>query len=357
MTGDAAATDPRPGATGLARTLLAVYAALIAYASLYPLEGWRDPGFSPLAYLGAALPRRINFFDVAVNVVGYLPFGYLVVAALQRRLRGAAAVALATLAAAAFSIAMETLQSYLPARFASNLDVACNTAGALLGAALALALLPRFGGHRLREESFLPGPDIDFGLALTALWLFLQLNPAMLLFGAGDLRSLLDPGPGRVHAPEFFIRIEAGVAAANLVAVGLFFSVLVAPGRPVRLTVVALIAAALAVKALAYAVLVQSDQAFGWLTPGAQAGLAAGLAILLAALSLPRTARLVLAAVLIMAASVLVNFAPANPYLTATLKLWQQGHFLNFNGLTRVVGTLWPFAVLGYLIFLASRRR
>lgn len=357
MTGDAAATDPRPGATGLARTLLAVYAALIAYASLYPLEGWRDPGFSPLAYLGAALPRRINFFDVAVNVVGYLPFGYLVVAALQRRLRGAAAVALATLAAAAFSIAMETLQSYLPARFASNLDVACNTAGALLGAALALALLPRFGGHRLREESFLPGPDIDFGLALTALWLFLQLNPASLLFGAGDLRPLLAPGPGRSHTPEFFIRIEAAVAAANLVAVGLLLSALVAPGRPARAMALALVAAALAVKTVAFALLMQSDQAFGWLTPGAEAGLAAGLAVALTAVALPRTERLVLAAMLVMAATVLVNLAPPNPYLAATLKVWQQGHFLNFNGLTRLVGTLWPFAALGYLIFLASRRR
>jgi hypothetical protein len=58
-----------------------------------------------------------------------------------------------------------------------------------------------------------------------------------------------------------------------------------------------------------------------------------------------------------MAATVFVNLAPPNPYLTATLKVWQQGTFLNFNGLTRLVGALWPFAALGYLIFLAARRR
>jgi len=99
------------------------------------------------------------------------------------------------------------------------------------------------------------------------------------------------------------------------------------------------------------------SEAFAWLTPGAQAGLIAGFAVVLGAVALPRTARLVLAAMLVMAATVLVNIAPTNPYLTATLKVWQQGHFLNFNGLTRVVAGLWPFASLGYLIFLAARRR
>jgi hypothetical protein len=74
-------------------------------------------------------------------------------------------------------------------------------------------------------------------------------------------------------------------------------------------------------------------------------------------MALPRVARLALAAVLVMAATVLVNLAPPNPYLAASLKLWQQGHFLNFNGLTRLVSALWAFAALGYLIILAARRR
>jgi hypothetical protein len=56
-----------------------------------------------------------------------------------------------------------------------------------------------------------------------------------------------------------------------------------------------------------------------------------------------------------MAATVMVNLAPANPYFTATLRLWHQGHFLNFNGVTRVVSASWPFVVLAYLFFLASR--
>jgi hypothetical protein len=118
-----------------------------------------------------------------------------------------------------------------------------------------------------------------------------------------------------------------------------------------------LIAAALLVKTLAFAILMRAEHVFAWLTPGAELGLALGGALGLAALALPRVARLVLAAVLLMAATVLVNLAPPNPYFAATLKVWEQGHFLNFNGLTRLVGGLWPFAALGYLIWLASARQ
>ena len=120
---------------------------------------------------------------------------------------------------------------------------------------------------------------------------------------------------------------------------------------------VSVVMAALAVKTAALAILMRAENVLAWLTPGAQLGLLVGVVLALLALALPRTARLALAAVLLMAATVLVNLVPPNPYLAATLKVWQQGHFLNFNGLTRLVSALWPFMALGYLIYLASRRR
>jgi len=101
----------------------------------------------------------------------------------------------------------------------------------------------------------------------------------------------------------------------------------------------------------------RAENVLAWLTLGAQLGLLVGAVTALLAIALPRTARLALAAVLLMAATVLVNLTPPNPYLAATLKVWQHGHFLNFNGLTRLVSALWPFMALGYLIYLASKRR
>ena len=332
---------------------------LVIYASLFPLEGWRAVGLSPFSYLTAAWPRYITAFDLVVNVAGYVPYGFLAIAALRPRVRGAAAFVLAVVSAAALSLILEAGQTYLPARFASNLDLLCNVAGAGIGAALGLAFVP-FGAEgplqRQRARAFLPGAQIDLGLVLVGLWLFIQLNPAPLLFGAGDLRDYLAPLEGRARRPEFFVSIEAFTTGANLVAVGLLFSVLVTPGWPVRAMFGWLVLAALAVKTAAFAILMRAENVAAFLTHGALLGLAVGIVGVLAAAAVPRTARLAIAAVLLMAATVLVNLTPPNPYLADSLKVWQQGHFLNFNGLTRLVSALWPFAALGYLMFLATRR-
>ena len=57
--------------------LALAYAALIVYASLYPFADWRDQGIAPWAYLSAPWPKYWTGFDFAVNVVGYMPFGFL----------------------------------------------------------------------------------------------------------------------------------------------------------------------------------------------------------------------------------------------------------------------------------------
>lgn len=336
-----------------------MYVLLTAYATLYPLQGWRDHGVSPLAYLVAPWPRRAGSFDIVVNVLGYVPFGLLCMTTLYPRLKGVAAFAVALAGGVALSVLLEAAQNYLPTRFASNVDVLANVSGAALGALLGLRAAPWLLEHgpyrRLRAAAFERGTGVDLGLVLLGLWLFTQLNPATLLFGTGDLRDLLAvPSTGRPRAPEYFVSIEAITAAANLVTVALLFSVLTAPGRPARAMFAGLVAAALGTKAFAFSLL-RAD-AFVWLTPGAQDGLLAGLFLGLVAIALPRSARLGLAALLILATTVLVNLAPPNPYFTATLRVWHQGHFFNFNGLTRLVSAVWPFLALAYVFFLASRR-
>lgn len=341
--------------------MLAAYALLIAYASLYPLSGWRDPGGPPLGFLIAPWPRYVTAFDLGANFLGYVPLGLLCALALHPRLRGYGAALAALAAGAALSLALETAQGYLPARIASNADVLANLAGAaaggLAGARLAHWLLDTGPLYRLRAALFLPGAAADLGLTLLGLWLFAQLNPATLLFGIGDLRDLVAGSAGARHAAELFVSIEAATAAANLCAVALLASAVARPGAPLARLLAGLLAFALAVKTLSVAILMRAEHVLAWLTPGARIGLAVGVLAAAVALALPRTARLALAAVLLMAAAVLVNLAPPNPYLAATLKVWEQGHFLNFNGLTRLVGSLWPFAALAYLIYLAAPRQ
>ena len=110
------------------------------------------------------------------------------------------------------------------------------------------------------------------------------------------------------------------------------------------------------IAAATHAVLVGPANALTWLTPGAQMGLMVGLVALAPALLLPATPRQMLAALALMAGTVMVNLAPANPYSAAALAAWRQGHFLNFNGLTRLVASVWPFLALPCLSLLGRRR-
>src|SRR5688500_13736433 len=163
----AAAEPVAARASPLARIVFLVYVLLVAYASLYPLAGWRDVGVSPFAYLSAPWPRYVTGFDIAVNVAGYVPFGFLAAAALHPRVRGVAAFLLAVVCASGLSLALEAIQTYLPARFPANVDVLCNLAGAAFGAALGLQLAPLIAAgplQRRRAQAFLPGAEVHFGL-------------------------------------------------------------------------------------------------------------------------------------------------------------------------------------------------
>jgi VanZ family protein len=350
--------DPRR--SPLARYLLLAYVLLVIYASLHPFSGWRDHGVGPFAFLAGALPRYITAFDLVTNFAAYLPLGFFALLALHPRVRGTLALTASGLAGCFLSLALEALQTYLPSRIPSNLDLATNGLGAFSGAALALrfgvGLLDSGRIHMLRHRWFLEGHQYDLGLVLLALWLFTQLNPETLLFGNGDLRGLFEPPPAALHPAEVFIQMEMSVAACNLIAVGLFLSCLMQDGRPLRLLLLALLAWALALKTVAVGVLLKAQNVFAWLTPGAFLGLIGGALVLMLAVALPRAARLALAGLLLMAATVLVNLAPENPYFANALQQWPQGYFLNFNGVTHLVSLAWPFVALPYLMLLAPRR-
>jgi VanZ family protein len=344
--------------SSLARYLLAAYVVLVAYASLHPFSGWRDQGLSPLAFISAPWPRYLTDFDIFANVAAYFPLGALGVLALPPQRRGIPlAFAVVSLAAVA-SLGLEALQSYLPSRIPSSLDLVWNTAGAALGALFALyaapGLLDAGPLQRLREKAQ-SGSLADAGLVLLGLWLFTQLDPTTLLFGSGDLRRFIEFDAGRARVPGFFVAVETLIAAANAAATCMLAAAVLRDREDASIAIAVLVVTALSVRTAAFAILMRAENVLVWLTPGAAQGLLAGLIIALLALALSRTAQLALAAVLLMAATVLVNLAPPNPYVAATLKVWEQGHFLNFNGLTRLASAAWPFAAIWYAIALAAR--
>ncbi len=349
----------RRASSGLAESFAGVYTLLVVYASLYPFSGWRDNGAPLGAFLGGGWPRYWTVFDLLVNVLGYVPLGFLWAALLRVPLGGAAATLLAFAGGAALSLAMETLQNFLPTRVASNVDLGSNALGMLAGALAAL----RWGGAilaggvvaRLRDRLVLAGGGGDAGLLLLALWFLAQLNPEILLFGTGDLRRLLGLPAPLPFSAEGFSRLEAMIAGSATIAVGLLGAVLLEGARLAAL--VGLLAATLAVRMLAQAALVAPDQWSHWLTPGNGAGVAFGCLVVAVAAFLPRTVQRVLAALALLAATAFVNLAPDNPYLANLIQGLPQGQFLNFNGLTRLASSLWPFLALPWLMLAGASRR
>lgn len=338
--------------THLTLYLTGSYLLLIMYASLYPLAGWRDSGGDPAAFLGAAWPRYYTGFDLAMNVAAYLPFGFLCAAALRRHLTPLPAWMLAALLGGALSLSLELLQNYLPNRVPSNLDLACNVAGTLLGGCLGalwgVRLLDQGQLARLRQQTMMNGYGADFGLLLVAGWLMTQLSPESLLFGSGNLRQMLDLPPVQPFLAARFVDLETLIAAAGLLAAGLVISMLLR--RHARGLTLTLLFLAVLIKTGAHALLMGPAAAVVWITPGNSLGLGVGLALWFSASFLNFSLQRAVAALALLLATVMVNIAPENPYLLNTLQIWNPGQFLHFNGLTRLISSLWPFLALPWLM-------
>jgi VanZ family protein len=354
------------------------YAALIVYASLYPFAGWRDQGIAPWEFLWSPLPKYWTGFDVAANVAGYVPLGFLLALSFLRRGRerftpttNTAAIAVAVLTAGVLSLWMETIQSYLPSRVPSNVDFALNVSGALLGAVLAGGLelagaIDRWSRFRVRWFV----EDARGALVLLALWPVALLFPASVPLGLGQVLErvenalagwLLDT-PFLEWLPVRDIELQPLVPGVELICVALGaiipcllgYSIIQSTSRR-ALFAVAAVAAGVAATALSAALSWGPVNAWAWLNLPVSLGLVAGLVLALLLLGIPRRG---CAALLLLALVVhlsLLNQAPESAYFAQTLQTWEQGRFIRFHGLAQWLGWLWPYAALAYVLLRVSR--
>ncbi|MEN3293462.1 MAG: hypothetical protein V7642_2715 [Burkholderiales bacterium] len=360
-----------PAASTSARAALLAYVFLIVYASWYPFSGWHDMGLAPSSFLFAPLPHYWTVFDVATNVIGYFPFGILMVFALYPKVRGIAAVATAIVCGTLLSGLIEAGQTFLPSRVASNLDLLTNAIGAIIGAIMGAVLSRSFQRSRLlrlRQHWF--SHDAGPGVIVLGLWALAQIYPLAFLFGHGQLAPIvsgwlsewlerpIDIGNvlrnGAQLTVEQYWLAETIITACGLTGAMLTMLCLLRKHAPKASLVVVVTAFALTVKSLANALFFGPENAFAWLTPGAQGGLLVG-AMMLSGLAFARpVVQRRLAAFSLLASIVAVNLVPTNPYFIVTLQAWLQGKFLNFNGAAHFLSLLWPFFALWFLL---HRRR
>ena len=339
-------------ATSLTRSLAIAYALLIAYACLHPFTGWRTTGLPLFDYLFAPWPKYVRMEDLVLNVLGYVPLGFVLAPSLPPRLGRFGTIVVTTFLAGLLSLSIETTQNFLPTRISSNVDLGCNTLGAFVGAVLGVLWGRRLFGvqgwlHRWRSERIIPGRTGDLGLILLGLWLLTQLMRESMIFSSGDVRQLLQLPTALPFDPGQFIALEATLVATSMLAIGLLARCMMRSGHPLPIAVLLLLA--VAAKSLADYSFFDPGAPMAWLTPGSRNGLAIGAILLTGAMLLPRIHQHALAGVAVLIATTLTNLMPENPYLAVGQRLLDHGNFLNFHGLTQFVAGVWPFLALAYL--------
>jgi VanZ family protein len=86
---------------------------------------------------------KVYFIDVVVNIVGFMPLGFIFGAYFLLAHSRGKAILYATLVGGSLSFLIEVVQAYIPQRFSGTTDIITNTLGTLLGAALARPNLVR----------------------------------------------------------------------------------------------------------------------------------------------------------------------------------------------------------------------
>ncbi len=349
------------------RTASLVYIFLIIYASLYPFSGWRFSGASPFFFLFTSLPRYWTQFDVLINVIGYVPLGILLSAAISPLLRGFKAFLFAFVVCLLLSLIMEALQVYLPNRVPSNLDWIMNSTGGFIGAILGTSLTPIL--FREDRAHYFIQRWIRFGssrvLIIPMLWPLSLIYPQNYLFGLGDIFPVISEflsvfWDQPIHlsfqiigqlqlTPQQYWLSETIITATGLAGAVLTLLCILKRNSPRIFLATLLIIIALVFKSLACALFFEPQNALIWLTPGAIGGMIVGILMLSGLIFTSPLIQRRVAIYMLLTSIMTINILPENQYFLSTLQMWSQGQFLNFNGAAYFLMLIWPFLALCFL--------
>ncbi len=337
------------------RTWLASgYALFIAYASLSPFSGWREQGLDFTEVLRVPLLLTYTAFDATVNLLSYLPFGFLAGIALRARFGGLPSVIGSLCLGVLLSAGMEYLQMFLPARISSNVDLLSNSAGALLGALLAVSITSWAWFFtrltRWRSDFFHQGKEMDFGLALLALWMFGQINPSLPMLGNVFISEMARQ-PFAMPQRSPFDWWESGAVTLNLLMLGALMLTLLRLPRNIVTSLLTVLSVVALAKFATAVVLLKSWALLLWINSEAVMGMLLGMLLLFSVLWLPRAAIIVSGAAVAITYFVIVNFVfdSNTPAAAMSVYHWHYGHLLNYNGLAQTIALIFPLLLLFHL--------
>ena len=352
------------------KTLLAIclsYTLAIVYASLYPLTNWQAANEPLWAFLLKPWPRYWTAFDLISNTLAYMPLAALLSLYFWPRFRSVRNVLLATLLCALLSLGMETAQHFLPKRVPSWVDIATNVLGAMIGATIAASCAKHWFESQFFDSltsRWLRAQPIS-ALLLLLVWIVIQALPQSALFLGGELPL----GIFGIAIEQWRDQLQIGylnlssIIVTEALAVSLTLFVLttllieVTTVQAPRLALgICLVLLALACKILGAAYISQLPR-LQWLTVGAQSGLVVGALIALIAASLPQRVRLRIAALAIILLIGMSNFLPLDSYQLNAVSLQANSMIISLTSFLHVLGILWPWLALLYVLSRKIQRR
>lgn len=331
--------------------LLFAYTLLVLYGSLSGGQvsgnGLRD--IHDLGLL--SWPRYTPKTDIVANLLVYLPIGFLAfkLAALRFPLLIAALVALGF--GSGLSILLEGLQSLMPGRVSSILDLILNVLSTLLGTTLGLATRRGTGVYdfinRFASERFGSGAINELGMTVLLLWLISQLFPFMPVLSLEQLAASVAPFAEALQSQQFTRVYMIPVYALDIIILGCVIQAV--QYQHSRLFLLSLLIAI----ALGAKILIVRNQ----LSPEALLG--AVLGIILVYLFDRRRLLLPVTGIIGLTMSVVIDKTSGLSGFS-----WQSGDFLwtPFSGYSNymsafsdILNGLWPYWALAYFIIAAGK--
>jgi len=197
-----------PPGRRLALLLAIGFAVFAVYGSLVPLE--LEPtsvaaAWSKITHAGFVPLSESSKTDLISNVLLFVPIGLCATAAIPYRRPGlgltVTSVIVVAAVACALGLSIEFLQTFIPARTPSLTDVAAQTVGGLLGAAVWLATGPSFTAllGRLRRAQPRATPFVVVLIAYVAIFAVVQWSPFDLTIRPAEIMEKYRAGRISLH--------------------------------------------------------------------------------------------------------------------------------------------------------------
>ncbi|MEI7531293.1 MAG: VanZ family protein [Betaproteobacteria bacterium] len=316
---------------------------LIAFVSLTPFDIDTKDSAQLLDWITAPIPRYIPLFDVVMNILGYIPLGFILVFAAYPRYRKWQALLFSLLVSVLFSGILESAQTYLMTRISSSVDWYANILGALIGGLFALPLSPALLSGNVAERvrhSIFGGQQRFFLLFLLFPWA--QIYPQNAWMGMGDLGLKVTRISPYWSLPikNFSQEIFATFLATIIVGTVFLYATQV---KKVQIQILSLLfVATIGIKIFISYFQLGLFEAMNVISVSSYLGLLLGVVILLSVRKLTKETQRLIAIYGLILLVIVVNIMPLNPFFLSHHQMLPQGRITHFNVLFQWLSWIWP---------------